>query len=79
MITKKISVLTLIDMKSNKLGALEEYALNLSKKLISIGYSAVVEFAELPTAWSLEKFNDFGIIPQSQCGSPKPISVALAY
>jgi glycosyltransferase involved in cell wall biosynthesis len=58
---KKISVLTLISMNPNKLGALEEYALHLSKELIRRGHFAAVGFSEYPPDWLMQKFNTSGI------------------
>ncbi len=59
---KKGSVLTLIDMNPNKLGALEEYALHLSGELIKRGHVAVVGFSKAPPDWLEEKFKDLGIV-----------------
>jgi len=58
---KKLSVLTLIDMNPNKLGALEEYALRLSSELIRRGNFAAVGFSESLPEWLKEKFKASGI------------------
>ena len=58
---KKLSVLTLIDMNPNKLGALEEYALRLSRELIERGNSALVGFSESPPEWLKERFGALGV------------------
>ena len=58
---KKLSVLTLIDMNPNKMGALEEYAFHLSKTLLEKGHLAMVGFAEYPPPWLMEKFKQAGI------------------
>lgn len=58
---KKISVLTLISMNPNKLGALEEYALHLSEELIKRGHFAVVGFSEYPPYWLMQKFRASGV------------------
>ncbi len=58
---KKLSVLTLIRMNPNKLGALEEYTLRLSGELIERGHFAVVGFSEFPPGWLEEKFRSLGI------------------
>jgi glycosyltransferase involved in cell wall biosynthesis len=54
---KKLSVLTLINMKPNKLGALEEYALALSRELIAQGHRAGVAFPDDPSDWLVERFH----------------------
>jgi glycosyltransferase involved in cell wall biosynthesis len=69
---KKLSVLTLIDMNPNKLGALEEYALHLSNALIQKGHFAVVGFSKPPPDWLREKFKAFGI-EVLEIRSTKPI------
>lgn len=56
-----ISALTLIDMKPNKLGALEEYALSISSALIREGHAAAVAFSELPPDWLMRRFADHGV------------------
>lgn len=67
---KKLSVLTLIDMSPNKLGALEEYALRLSSELIQGGHFAAVGFSEYPPEWLKEKFKAFGIeVLKISCGN----------
>ena len=53
---KKISVLTLINMNPNKMGALEEYALFLSRELIKQGHFAAAAFRELPPDWLMDRF-----------------------
>ena len=53
---KKLSVLNLIGINPNKLGALEEYALSISKELIQRGYFAAVGFIEYPPPWLMQKF-----------------------
>lgn len=58
---KKLSVLTLIYINPNKLGALEEYALSLSTELIRRGHFAAVGFQEYPPPWLMEKFDSSGI------------------
>ena len=58
---KKLAVLTLIGMNPNKLGALEEYALRLSRELKERGHFAVVGFLEYPPGWLEEKFRSLGI------------------
>lgn len=58
---EKMSVLTLIHMKPNKLGALEEYSLHLSGELIRRGHHAAVGFSDYPPPWLMEKFESFGI------------------
>jgi glycosyltransferase involved in cell wall biosynthesis len=58
---KKLAVLTLIAMNPNKLGALEEYALRLSRELKERGHFAVVGFLEFPPGWLEEKFRSLGI------------------
>jgi len=58
---EETSVLTLIAMNPNKLGALEEYSLHLSKELIRRGHFAAVGFIEYPPDWLMEKFNTCGI------------------
>ncbi len=58
---KKISVLTLIHMRPNKLGALEEYSLHLSAEIIRRGNHAIVGFSDYPPPWLMKKFESFGV------------------
>ncbi|MDY6973235.1 MAG: glycosyltransferase family 4 protein [Thermodesulfobacteriota bacterium] len=51
------SVLTLININPNKLGALEEYALGLSSELIRRGNFAAVGFSDYPPPWLAQRFN----------------------
>jgi len=54
---KKMSVLTLIQMTPNKLGALEEYSFDLSAELIRRGNHATIGFSDYPPPWVKGKFN----------------------
>ena len=51
----------MIDLNPKKFGALEEYALHISKKLLEMDYFAVVGFSEYPPDWLMQKFNSAGI------------------
>ena len=69
---KKLSVLILINMNPNKLGALEEYALRLSTELIQKGHFASVGFSKAPPDWLGDKFKAFGI-EVIEFNSSKPV------
>lgn len=58
---KKISVLNLISMNPKKFGAVEEYALHLSKRLIEKGHFAAVGFSEYRPPWLQNKFDSAGV------------------
>jgi glycosyltransferase involved in cell wall biosynthesis len=58
---KKYSVLNLINMNPRKFGAVEEYAMLLSKRIIERGHFAAVGFLEYPPPWLMERFNSLGI------------------
>jgi glycosyltransferase involved in cell wall biosynthesis len=58
---RKISALNLIGVNPSKLGALEEYALGISKELIRRGHSAFAGFLNFPPPEIMRKFRDNGI------------------
>ncbi len=58
---KKLSVLTLISMNPNKLGALEEYVLHLSEELVKRGDFSAAGFSECPPDWLMRRFGSSGV------------------
>ena len=58
---RKISALNLIGVNPNKLGALEEYALGVSKELVRRGHSAFVGFLKFPPSGIMQEFRNSDI------------------
>lgn len=57
----RISALHLIGVNPNKLGALEAYALAVSRELLRNGHGSMVGFLDLPPSWMMEMFRKEGV------------------